>query len=128
MPMTNKPVRAVLFDLGKVILRFDFGPAFRKLARSSGRRPGEIAAFFTRSGLEVLYDGGRITSREFYRRVKRGIGHGLTYAEFCRAWNEIFTPNAGIVRLIRRLKGRTRLVLVSNTNPMHYRYIRAQYP
>lgn len=121
-------IKAVLFDLGKVLLHFDFGPAFRRLSRHCGKKPEEINRFFTESGLEVLYDGGRISSASFYREVRRGLGLSLSYAAFRGIWNGIFTPVPGMARLVRRLGRDRRLVLISNTNEMHFAYAKKRYP
>lgn len=125
---TGKKIKAVLFDLGKVILHFDFTPAFKRLSAASSKTPQEIDAYFRESGLEVLYDGGKISSKEFHAKVKQGLGHRLSFTEFKEIWNEIFKPNTRIVSLISKLKSRTRLVLVSNTNAMHFEYIAKRYP
>lgn len=121
-------IKAVLFDLGKVLIRFDFTPAFRKLSRHTGKAEHDIADFFVQSGLEVLYDGGKISSRSFYRQVKEGLGLTMSYEGFRRVWNGIFTPVPGMAALVRRLErdGR-RLVLVSNTNQMHFEYCKRRY-
>lgn len=123
-----KKIKAVLFDLGKVILHFDFTPAFKKLSASSSLTPLQIDDYFRQSGLEVLYDGGKITSKKFYQEVKKALDHGLSFAEFRDVWNRIFTPNERIVSLISELKGRYRLVLISNTNAMHFEYVIKRYP
>jgi putative hydrolase of the HAD superfamily len=120
-------IKAILFDLGKVILHFDFAPAFKKLSKASGKTPEQVKNYFLESGLEVLYDGGKISSKRFYAEVKKALGHTLSEAEFRRCWNEIFTPNAETVRLIKKLAKKYRLVLISNTNEMHYEYIRRRY-
>ncbi len=120
-------IKAILFDLGKVILDFDFSPAFKTLSKASGRPPKEVRAFFMESGLEVLYDGGKITSKSFCDEVKKSLGHSLSEIQFRRCWNEIFTPNQKTIRLIKKLAKKYRLVLISNTNEMHYEYIRRKY-
>ncbi len=127
-PIPHKKTKAILFDLGNVILDFDFTPAFRKLSGASRRSAAEIKTFFLSSGLEALYDGGKISSRQFYAHVKKELKHGLDYAKFRKIWNEIFTLNREIADLIRRLHPHYRLVLISNTNEMHYEYIRLKYP
>lgn len=131
MPAPERPrkIKALLFDLGKVIVDFDFTRAFERLSGASGLTPAEVRDFFMRSGLEVLYDGGQITSREFYGEVKKGLRHSLNYNDFKKTWNDVFTPNREIIRLIACLKSaHYRLVLISNTNAMHYAYIRETYP
>lgn len=122
-------IKAVLFDLGKVLLRFDFDPAFKRLARHCGRTPKDIEAFFIQSGLEVLYDGGKISSKHFYREVKRALGLKIGFEAFGAVWNRIFTPITPMTGLLARLKRRGyRLVLISNTNEMHFRYVVKKYP
>ncbi len=124
---SNKNIKAVLFDLGKVILDFNFEPAFHKLAKYTPLSAEAIEDYFWRSGLEVLYDGGKISSLDFYKEVKRVLKHTLSYPKFKNIWNDIFTPKKEIVELIRRLSGDKRLVLISNTNAMHYEYVRRKY-
>ena len=120
-------IKAVLFDLGKVIVDFDFTPAFGRLSRHCAKKPHEIREYFLRSGLEVLYDGGKISSAEFYRKIKTDLGHSLDYGRFKKIWNEVFTLNKETGRLIKKLKRRYRLVLISNTNALHYKYLCGRY-
>ena len=121
-------IKAVLFDLGKVLIHFDFEPAFKRLAKHCKKEPVDIRNFFASSGLEVLYDGGKISSRKFYLEVKRGLGFSLSYAQFQRLWNSVFTPVPGMARLVHRVSRHKRLVLVSNTNEMHFSYVKKRYP
>ena len=123
----EKKIKAILFDLGKVILDFNFEPAFQKLSKFTPLTVKEIEAYFWRSGLEVLYDGGKISSVKFHREVRRALKHSLSYSQFKKIWNEIFVPNKETCSLIRRLSTRYRLVLISNTNAMHYEYVRKKY-
>ncbi len=127
-PPPSKKIKALLFDLGKVILDFDFEPAFERLAKHCPLRRAEIRAYFLRSGLEVLYDGGRLSSLEFHRQVKKGLDHRLDFKRFKKIWNEIFTPNPEVADIIRSARQAYRLVLISNTNAMHFDYIRMKYP
>lgn len=120
--------KAVLFDLGNVLLAFDFTPAFRALSRHTDLRPADIEGYFIQSGLEVLYDGGKISTARFITEARRALGLRIGAARFRAIWNGIFTPLTGTIRLLERLKRRGhRLVLISNTNDMHYRHIRKTY-
>ena len=121
-------IKAVLFDLGKVIVHFNFDPAFKRLSKASGVPVREIEDFFVSSGLEVPYDGGKISSRQFHQEIQKGLKHSISFEKFKKIWNEIFTPITGVIRIIQRLHGKKRLVLISNTNEMHFAYIRKKYP
>lgn len=124
---TGGGVKAILFDLGKVIVDFDFEPAFRRLSKKCPFAPGDIRGYFLNSGLEVLYDGGKISSLDFHKEVKRSLKHELDFKGFKKIWNGVFKANTRVVNLIRRLSRHYRVVLISNTNPMHYDYLRARY-
>ena len=124
---SSKKIKAILFDLGKVILHFNFDPAFKRLSKASGLSTREIEDYFVSSGLEVLYDGGKISSKQFYDEIKKALGHKLTFSQFKAVWNEIFTPKKEIIGLIDILSKKYRLVLISNTNQMHFEYIQKKY-
>ena len=121
-------IKAILFDLGKVILHFNFDPAFKKLSRASGLPAKDIEDYFVSSGLEVLYDGGKISSAQFYREIKKALGLKISFARFKAIWNGIFTPKKDMIRLIGRLSKKYRLALISNTNAMHFEYALKKYP
>lgn len=123
-----RPVRAFLFDLGNVLLDFDFEPAFRKLARVNGTSEQQIRDYFVQSGLEVLFDGGKISARRFHGEVCRALRLPLSYERFASIWNAIFTPDRPMVRLARRLGRTHRMVLLSNTNAMHAQHVERRYP
>lgn len=126
--LKTKKIKAVLFDLGKVLIHFNFDPAFRRLSRHCGRPPKEIEDFFVQSGLEVLYDGGRISSRVFYAQIKKALGLRMGFAAFQDTWNHIFTPVPGMRTLVGRLRKTHRLVLLSNTNAMHFEFVKKNFP
>ena len=121
---SEKHIRAVLFDLGKVLFHFNFNPAFLKLSKHCLQSPRDIETYFIQSGLEVLYDGGKLSSRQFYAQVKKALTLRLGFEEFKKTWNGIFTPIAPMIRLVGRLKASHRLVLISNTNEMHFNFLK----
>ncbi len=124
----QKKIKAVLFDLGKVLLHFNFDPALKRFSKSCGLPVKDIEDYFISTGMEVLYDGGKITSLEFYCHVKKALGLKLSFGGFKRIWNEIFTPKKDMIGLVGKLSKNYRLVLISNTNAMHFEYIRKKYP
>lgn len=120
-------IKAILFDLGKVLLFFNFDSAFKRFAKHGGGTPKDIENYFIQSGIEVLYDGGKITSFQFYSRIKKALGLRLSFNQFKRIWNDIFTPNRPMITLLGKLSVRYRTVLISNTNAMHYEHVKNKY-
>lgn len=117
----------MLFDLGNVIFYFSFANAFKRLKETCGLSLRTVEGYFTDSGLEVLYDGGKISSRRFFREVKEALRLSLSYGDFKDIWNGIFTPNQPMLGLIRRISSHHRLVLLSNINAMHFRHLTETY-
>lgn len=106
---------------------FNFEPAFKRLSRHCNHSPDEIKLYFMKSGLEVLYDGGKISTKTFYTKIKKDLKHKADFYEFKRIWNEIFTLKKPMIELLKKLKKSHRIVLISNTNAMHFEYIHERY-
>jgi putative hydrolase of the HAD superfamily len=112
----------IIFDLGKVILDFDHRTITKRLSVRSGIPEGRIHEVIFGGNLESLYDRGELTSGDFYGDVVGSLGVDISFEEFRDVWTRIFTPNEDVCELIRRLKKRHKLILLSNTNEMHFDY------
>lgn len=123
MPAPN----AFLFDIGNVLLRFDFALALAKLAAESEvHDPTEVLAAIDR--VKVAYEDGQIDRAAFLRAAFDVLRYRGTEAGFISAWEEIFTPNEPMIRLVERLHGRFPLYLLSNISDIHRDYIFDRYP
>ena len=121
-------VTAIAFDLGNVLVRVDHGRFCRALAELAGRSADEVFAATFASDLEPAFDTGGLTPEEFYRRVMARLAAAVPYPLFCRLWNEIFDPMDGMEEVVAHLGARYRLFMLSNTNALHYPYIRENFP
>ena len=75
-------VKAVVFDLGKVLVDFDYGIAARKLAEKSVLAVDEVRALIDQSPLLFRYERAGMTTQEFFAEVRQRIGYtgSLTYS------------------------------------------------
>jgi putative hydrolase of the HAD superfamily len=123
-------VKAVLSDLGRVILHFDNHIFYRKLAGFASLSYEEIARLaFDHGELVRLFDGGRLAPRAFYERVTARTGAAIGYEEFFVIYNDIFSPVPGTLDLLRGVKAAgLRMVLLSNTDPMRFGFIKRRFP
>jgi len=122
------PIRAVILDLGNVVVRFDHRRACRAAARRSPLSADDILQRLWGSGMVNRLDVGRIGSRAFFAEVRRIIDYRGTLADLRRCWVEIFRPSPAMERLVHQLAARYRLVLLSNTNRPHFEYVRRRFP
>ena len=122
------PIAAIAFDLGNVLVGADHLRFCRPFAALAGVSPEEAYARVFGSDLEPGYDTGRLSSEEFYRRLLDRFGLALPYSRFCELWNDIFSPLEDMAPTVARLAAHYPLYLLSNTNPLHFQYIKEHYP
>ena len=120
---SHTPIAAVLFDFGQVIASFDLDRMVLNLAEASGSTPAAIRGFMADvRDLALLYESGSLTTDQFFERVRARTGMQIGRDRFREAYCDIFTPITGTHEVIRTLKPRYRLGLVSNTSEWHFDY------
>ena len=132
--MMRPPIEVVLFDLGNVILPFNHYQIAEKLSRFSRKKeavdPAKIFSYLFdfSNGAVNEYETGKMSSQEFFQSLKKSFQLEIVFKQFVPIWNEIFTENMEVSEIIRSLKGKKRLGLISNTNPLHFDYALSKYP
>lgn len=129
--MDNHRIEAVIFDLGGVLIDFDHTIAAKRIARLSDKTPEEIFNLFFDSQLTGLFEEGKISSSEFFLRLKGMLNLKINFEEFLPAWNEIFflsEKNRAVYDLAKVLKPNYKLALLSNINILHFEYIKEKFP
>ncbi len=122
-------IRAVIFDLGNVIIPFDFRRGYAAMERHCPHAAAEIPRRIRSTGLVPLYETGQIESRAFVDELLRALELRIGYEQFCELWTAIFLPGTLIPdELLDRLRQRYRLIALSNTNELHFRQVQANYP
>ncbi len=122
-------IRAVIFDLGKVLIPFDFQRGYDRLQPLCGYESAEVRRRIAATGLVPRLEAGQIESRDFVSRLGTALGVSFEYAQFCEIWSSIFLPETLVPEsLITGIKKNFRLVLLSNTNQMHFEMLERSYP
>jgi FMN phosphatase YigB (HAD superfamily) len=120
---------AIVFDLGKVLVDFDFSIAARRIAAHSTRPPAEIKSFIDQTPLLLDYESGRLTRREFFERVRAATGFRGTIKEFGGFFADIFTPIPAMIELHAALRRKKiPAYIFSNTNELAIEHIRRDFP
>lgn len=122
-------IKTIIFDLGRVIVPFEFDRAYARIEGLTGLTRGEIRRRIGSTDLVQRFETGQVTPEEFVRRFASQVGFSLGFEEFCQLWSSIFLPDALIpLSLIRRLRDQHRLLLLSNTNAIHFEVVRGSFP
>jgi HAD superfamily hydrolase (TIGR01509 family) len=121
--------QAVVFDLGKVLVDFDYTIAARRIAARGKMTLLEIAAYIARSTLFVEYESGRMTTHQFYDEIRGITGFRGDLAEFSECFADIFTAIEPMVQLQGELQQRgLPAYAFSNTNELAAEHIRRPFP
>ncbi len=118
-------IDALIFDIGNVLVPFDWGPAEIRLSSRCTNFSGEAVAEFRKH--IVRLDVGQLTGEEISAIAKEMIGFQGDHSEFAAIWNSIFSTNPAMERTIANLKGRYPLFLISNISDIHLEFLQQKY-
>ena len=121
--------KAVIFDIGRVIVRLDLKRALTPIAAAIRGGPDQAARPLSPEDAWKLilsdarwhdWQEGRISPNEWHQHLTRRLNLSLSYAEFRDAWNLVLDPETILgENLFIQLGSRCRLALLSNTDPFH---------
>jgi len=121
--------KVVIFDLGKVLVDFDYAIAVRRIAARGRVTAEEFGGFIASAPLLFRYELGLLTSEDFYKQVCDFTAFSGNFDEFSLAFGDIFVPIEPMVKLhgAVRKRGMPTFIL-SNTNELAVRHVRRSYP
>ena len=120
-------IKCIIFDLGNVTIKFDEIPTFKKWSSCGKYSFDEVKNYYKNSSVRKAFERGEMTPKEFYYKYVEDLGLKITHKEFEKCYCDIFTRNLEIEKIIKSLKGKVKLVLLSNTNEWQYEYARKRY-
>ena len=123
-------IKAIIFDLGNVLVDFDHMIAARKISGFTDMAAEDIFNLFFDSPLTAAFEEGRISPQDFFSEVKKKLNLKLDYDRFVLIWNEIFflsDKNRAVYDLAKSLKKRYKLSVLSNVNFLHLEYIKKEF-
>jgi glucose-1-phosphatase len=122
-------IEVVYFDLGKVIVDFDHSRAAQELIKVTPLSLKEAMAVLSDCELVSEYETGRLSSQEHYRKVCRRLQMEVSVEKFRELWGSMFLPEPLLSEsFLLALKKRYRLMLLSNTNEIHFDFLIEHYP
>ena len=122
-------IKTVIFDLGGVIVPLDFKRGYARMEPLCRYTAAEIPKRLRQTDLVTRYEIGAIESPAFVAQLSELLGLKVSYSEFCELWSSIFLPETLIQEpLLQRIRERHRLLLLSNTNDLHFSMIERTYP
>jgi putative hydrolase of the HAD superfamily len=119
----------VVFDLGKVLVDFDYSIAARRVAARSAQPPENLDNFLSSSPVLVQFETGSLTRQDFFEQVRNATGFLGDIEEFGGMFADIFTEISPMIELHADLRRRGVLTYIfSNTNDLAIEHIRRNFP
>jgi FMN phosphatase YigB (HAD superfamily) len=122
--MSSQRPKFVYFDLGNVLLYFDHDLAFRRMARIANVTPTEIRKAIMDTELQIEYETGLITGKDFVDRIAEHLDRKLDTQSMLEAAADMFIANVHILPVLERVRSLgLPMGLLSNTCEAHWNWI-----
>jgi FMN phosphatase YigB (HAD superfamily) len=123
-----RKVRAVIFDIGRVLIRIDVARAMKGMAEGLSLSPEELWSAIEKDPRWKDWQEGRLSARDWHLHMQRRFGGSATFEQFCNMWNQVLDPEPILGKeLFEKLSKKYRLGLLSNTDPIHVEYMERRY-
>lgn len=119
-------IKALIFDLGNVLININVERFFISLMEYSNRKFSQIKKGFieTYQYIEI----GKYSEEEFYQEMKKVVGfQNITKVQFIDMFNGILDEwNDEMLEFVKKLRktGEYQLYALSNTNPIHIKFLK----
>lgn len=123
-----KKLRAIIFDIGRVLIRVDLNRAMQGLATGTSLSPAELWSAIEKDPHWRDWQEGRMTPRDWHLHLAKKLGDRLTFEQFTDAWNRALDPTPILEQaMLEKLAANYRMALLSNTDPIHVAHIEKSY-
>lgn len=120
--MISTHMKAIIFDLGKVIIDISFDRTREYWADASGLTFADVKERFLLDEVHDRFERNQISEAEFRDHVREQLGVSLSDEIINAGWNDLLLNiYDGVEELLSTLSKEYRLVILSNTNIIHER-------
>ena len=126
--MPNSPLRAAIFDIGRVLVKVDLARAIEGLSHGTSLSPAELWSAIEKDPRWHDWQEGRISPHDWHLHITKRLGSPLKFDEFRAAWNRTLDPvPLQADDLFQTLSKKLKLALLSNTDPIHVAHLESNF-
>lgn len=123
-----KERRTIFFDLGKVLVDYDFDLAYERIKARSALTPEEFGQRIVKiEELNIVYETGGIETTDFLQSMADTLGFEGSIDSLELAWSDIFKPIPKNIELVKLLAEAYPLAIISNTSDAHIQLLESNY-
>ena len=127
--MSPAKFRAIIFDIGRVLIHVDIHRAMAGLASDLKLAPQELWSSIENDPRWADWQEGRMSPQDWHLHLSKHFGGSLTFEQFKDVWNSalVLEPIQS-EPFLEKLSKNYRLALLSNTDPIHMSHEEARFP
>ncbi len=127
--MSPAKFRAIIFDIGRVLIRVDIHRAMAGLASDLKLAPQELWSSIENDPRWADWQEGRMSPQDWHLHLSKHFGGSLTFEQFKDVWNSALALEPiQSEPFLEKLSKNYRLALLSNTDPIHMSHEEARFP
>jgi putative hydrolase of the HAD superfamily len=117
-------IKNIVFDLGGVLIDLDFPRALKAFEQAGLTDIAQNVQAFSREGIFMDLELGNITPEDFFQSICERSTQPISIHQATDYWNLILKDiPQDKLKIIRELRKRYHVYLLSNTNQPHWEYI-----
>ena len=121
-------IQLVMLDLGGVLLHVEPIKLIQALVPYASILPDRIAEVLGSPDTLVPLERGQVSLAEMFEQLKRKLGLTCSFEYFARAWNGILREHQRTRPLLKALRRRYQVLVLTNINALHDEYVRQTWP
>jgi glucose-1-phosphatase len=126
--VTSRKIRAIIFDIGRVLIRVDIRRVQLGLAQGLPLTPEELWSAIEKDPRWHDWQEGRMSARDWHLNLAKRLNMSLDFAQFTKVWNSALDPQPiHPDSLFAHLSKSYRLGLLSNTDPIHVAHMESAF-
>ena len=129
-PVVEAPVKALLFDLGGVLINIDVARTLHAWAKFSALSFAEISSAFQQDLAYQQHETGEITAKEYFDHLRSSLKLQASNSQIAAGWNALLLDEiVDTVQAIRAVREQRQLpcYVFTNTNPTHQAVWQTRY-
>jgi len=127
--VSSAKFRAIIFDIGRVLIRVDVHRAMAGFASGLKLAPQEVWSAIENDSRWADWQEGRMSPQDWHLHLSKRLGGSLTFEQFKQVWNSALAPEPIQPEpFLEKLSKNYRLALLSNTDSIHMSDAEARFP
>lgn len=119
----NTNIKNIIFDLGNVLLKTDLKLTINEFIKLGIKDVSESLLSENSGKFYYDFEKGLVSTEELRNKIRKNNNLAVSNKDFDFAWNKmLLSISEKDINILKKLKSKLKIILLSNTNQIHYDY------